>query len=704
MTLTLAGAAFAASGSIAALTSPQRFAARILFSACALSGLFQCAGAVSVFAHGGETLMLWSLPLLGPLVLGTTPLGALFAAIAGFICVPVALFTLHYAERCALGYPVRAFAALYCALQASIVVLFVCRDVVSFFVVWEIAMVTSAALVAFEWRRTPHARAAYAMLATSEAGTVAALLAMLIALHGSPDLLFETGVTLGGGASWAVVLLSFFGFGVKAGLLPVNSWLPRAYPAAPGNVAALLSGVVLTMGVYGILLINAEIAPIHDLWQGMLVMLVGAASALVGILYATIDDDLKRLLAYSSVENAGIVMIGFGAGFVFLAAGRPPFAAIAFAAGAYHLANHSAYKALLFLGAATVDAETGTRSMNRLGGLIRRLPVTAAMFLIGTLSIAAIPPFNGFASEWLTFQAILRSVELVPLSLRVLFVLCGATLALAAAIGVTCFVKVYGMTFLGHARAPLPNVREPARSARAAMALLAAGCVALGVFPAYVLGVLDRALGGIVGHGSVLAALVPPFFAPGSAPAPLPADFVAAFHALGAQITLGLPGRGLVVMLRGGSANPVVFAMSTTYLAAVLAVLLAAIAAIVHAVTRRRRAVRVPVWAGGLQPLVPEMTYTATGFSNPVRVVFDAVYHPTEIENERETIHQHFRSAIRRSREEVFFADRLLARPLVTGTQALAALLARIHHGRLSLYVGYALAVLVVSLLIVRLL
>jgi hydrogenase-4 component B len=261
-------------------------------------------------------------------------------------------------------------------------------------------------------------------------------------------------------------------------------------------------------------------------------------------------------------------------------------------------------------------------------------------------------------------------------------------------------VKAFGMTFLGTARTALPKTTEAPATMRLGMAMLALECVLLGILPTYVLPAIGHGGADILGRDAVSAALVPPFFNPNEGPKPLPGDFVATFHALGAQIGAGLPGRGLVVMLRGGSANPVVFAMSTTYLAFVIATLLAITYGAARCVTRARRARKAPIWSGGLQPLLPEMTYTATGFSNPVRVIFDAIFNPTEVENERETIHEHFRSAIRRKREDVFFADRVLSAPIAAGIRVAASLLARMHHGRLSAYVGYALGTLIVALAI----
>lgn len=687
-------------GTVTAVVVPERAAIRTLvIVSCVASALAFISGAATLALGSSTDLILWSFPVLGPTAVGTSPLAALFECMAALVYFPTSLYTIRYLDRYAEDYSARAFSSWYCALLAAVIALFICRDVVSFFVVWEVVAISSAALVVYEWRREPNARAAFIMLAMSEAGTVAALVGILLARNTS--LLFASpSPTVGATGAWFVFLLSFFGFGVKAGLLPVNSWLPRAHPLAPGNVSALLSGVILNLGVYGIVLVNFDLLPVRFIGEGVVAMIAGAASALIGILYATVEDDLKTMLAYSSIENIGIAITALGAAFVFIAAHVPLFAAIGFAAGIYHVANHSAYKALLFLGAATVDARLGTRSMNRLGGVIRVLPVTAGLFLIGVLAIAAIPPLNGFTSEWMTFQVLLRSTVLLPFSLRALFALCGAVLALTAALAVTCFVKVFGMTFLGPARTKLAQATEATKSMKIGMAVLAAECILLGILPTYVLTAIGRGTPSLFGTDAVINALVPSFFHPRAGTAPLPPDFVTTFHALGAQLGSGIPGRGWVVMLRGGTSNPVVFAMSTTYLIGIIGVLLLIAYLVVRWLTRSRYAATGPKWGGGLRRVLPEMTYTATGFSNPVRVIFDAIFNPIEVENERETIYGHFRSAIRRKREDVFPGDRVLTEPLVEGANRLANTLARMHHGRLPAYVAYALVTLVVALAI----
>ncbi len=388
---------------------------------------------------------------------------------------------------------------------------------------------------------------------------------------------------------------------------------------------------------------------------------------------------------------------------VFLASGLPVLAAMGFVVAFYHMTNHSLYKTLLFLGAGGVDFRAGTRDMNRMGGLLRAMPYTGLFFLAGALSIAAFPPFNGFVSEWLTLQTLLQSAQFSATGIKVTFALCGAALALTAALAVTCFVKAFGMSFLGPARSVASErAKELPRSMLWPMGLLAAACLVLGLAATYVIPALDRVAAPLA-HGSVTEELVPPFFTVGlSGDARYSAGFVKDFHNLGAQVGRGwLPGRGLVVLHPGGEKNPVVFAMSTAYTAVMLALLLGGLYLIVRWTTRRRTVRRGLVWDGGVRRLFPDMTYTATGFSNPVRVVFQAIFRPTVQEDTRESVEGHYRTALTRSQREPFVADRLFLAPLTCLVRSAAVLAARPHHsGRVNLYTATVLIVLLLVLVL----
>jgi len=665
----------------------------------------------------GQTFQaeLWTIRGWGTLTVSLDRLSALFLAVAAVVVLASSIFSASYLKRYAGHYSLKTLNAWYLLLFASIVLILIASDALTFLLAWEAMSILSYLLVNFEHRRVETSRAGYLMLAMSEAGFVAVTLVFLFWGVKAGSLDFSTlktaGANFGGVSRWAIFLLTFFGFGVKAGLVPVNTWLPRAHPAAPANISAILSGVILNLGLYGIVRVNLDLLPATQpemTGAGVVVLVVGTISALVGILYATTENDLKAMLAHSSIENIGIVTAGLGAGMIFTTYGKPALAGIAFIAAFYHMINHSVYKSLLFLGAGTVDDRVGTRDLNQLGGLIRTMPWTAGAFLVGALAISALPPFNGFVSEWLTLQTMLRSAELPSTLVKIVFALCGAGLALTAALAVTCFVKAFAMGFLGMSRSEkAAKAVEARKTAIVPMIFLAALCLMLGVLPTYMIPALGRQLQPCLPQCEAGAdALVSPFFvsnpAQGGRPQGLPPAFVKDFHDIGAQVGQNvLPGRGLVVLHRGGAANPVVFAMSTSYMVIVLIALLLLTFVIVRLwLTRRRKLERRTRWDGGVRRLLPEMTYTATGFSNPVRVIFDAVFRPTTVSDTRETVADHFRTAIRRERVAVHVMDRWLIRPARNAVANLARRLAAMHHGHLNAYAAYVLLALLAALLI----
>ncbi len=298
----------------------------------------------------------------------------------------------------------------------------------------------------------------------------------------------------------AIFLLALLGFGSKAGLVPVHVWLPRAHPAAPSHVSALMSAVMVKLGIYGLLRVALDLLGGGPAWWGVLLVAVGAATALTGVLYALVDDDLKRLLAYSTVENVGLIVLGTGAGFLFLSLAQPTAAALAFAAALLHVVNHAAFKGVLFLGAGSVLHATGVRDINRLGGLVKRTPWTAATFLVGALSIAALPPFNGFVSEWLLFQSFLPGVASSRASVAVLLTLGVGALALTGGLAAATFVKAFGISFLAMPRSPeAANAHEAGWAMRAGMVMLALACPVLAILTVPVLSAIGGALAGVGG-------------------------------------------------------------------------------------------------------------------------------------------------------------------------------------------------------------
>lgn len=678
----------------------------ILSSACSL--LMILASAIALATGHTFQIVLWRISELGPLTLRLDMLSAIFLFTAGLIYLPASLFASSLASQRLRGrYPAQNYGVLHFGLMLSVVLIILANDSLTFLIAWECMSILSYLLVNFEPNHTGDNRAGYIMLAMSEAGFLMIVLAFLIAGKNAPDWSFSSLAAASGNPSghlaWGIFLLGFFGFGVKAGLVPVNFWLPRSYTAAPPIFVPVLAGVTLNLGFYGVLRLNTELAPPHSVGMGVLALIVGSVTALVGILYATTENDIKTMLAHSSIENAGIVITAIGASLIFRALGAAVPASIAMIAALYHMVNHSVYKTLLFQGAGEIEAQTGTRDMDCLGGLARVLPALSVVFLVGCLSIAAIPPFNGFVSEWLTLQSLLRSAILLSPAIKILFALCGAGLALTAALAVTCFVKAYAMSFLGICRgASHAHLRQSSGRSRFATAYLAIACLLLGVLPTYVIPVLSRATQPLVG-ASASDSLVPPFFTANAANQKLPAAFLRDFHDLGAQTGQSfLPGRGLVLLVRGSEKNPVVFAASPAYSLVALGLFFLVTWLVVSRATRQRQVARKELWAGGIPRLLPEMTYTATGFSNPVRVVFQAIFRPNIVEDTRETVAVHFRTAIRRRRDETHLIDRVFFHPVGDAISWIARLLAGMHHGRLNAYVAYTVGFLLLILLLFR--
>ncbi len=664
------------------------------------------AGAVELSNAATVVLPLWNFHLVGDLLLRLTPLAAVFLIVTAVVFAASLPFAAHDSAQYDSLARRRLFLCLYELLYLSMVGVFIAGEMLSFLLAWEIASLLIYGLVVFEHERSTPIRAAYLTLALSEFGSVAAIIGLLL-LAGLSGHLDFAGIhalsgALGEGARWMIFLLTFYGFGVKAGLVPVNLWLPDAHAAAPRTVSPVLSGASLNLGVYAIILVNTELLPVTQTGTGIVVLVTGSVSAIIGILYAISQHDMKRTLANSSIENLGIVIAAYGAALVFGALGHTVLAGMALIVALYHMINHSVFKSLLFIGAAAVDASTGTHDMNRLGGLIHRMPWTTLFFLGGIIAICALPPFNGFVSEWLTLQTMLRAAELASVPIKVTFAIAGALLALTAGLAITCFIMVFAMSFLGLTRSKeAMSAREAPSVARVPMAALGILCLALGILPTYVIPTLDTVTAPLV-HAHAVDTLVPPFFgADARNPHGMPVAFVQDFHNLGAQIGQSiLPGRGLVVLHPGETRNPVVFAMSTAYTLPVLLILLIVVYLVFRLLAARRRVRRREVWAGGIRHFSPLRTYTATGFAAPVRELFESILRPITVEDAIETQGEHFRIAIRRETIEFHIVDRLTLRPLIWLVMWVATLLRYMHHGRLNVYATYVLLSLLLVLIV----
>jgi hydrogenase-4 component B len=483
--------------------------------------------------------------------------------------------------------------ALLAMFLASMTLVVLADGIFAFLLAWELMSIISFFLVLGDGHHLGNRRAAYVYLVMTHIGTGFLLLAFLLLFRhaGSLDfaVLRQAAPALGDVTRDAIFLLGLVGFGAKAGVIPLHVWLPRAHPAAPSHISALMSGVMVKTAIYGLIRLVWEWAGPGQSWWGDLLVIAGALSAVLGILYALMERDLKRVLAYSTVEHVGIITLGLGAATILSAGLHSSAAALALVATLVVLLNHAVFKGLLFLVAGAVQTGAGTRDLERLGGLVKRMPRTAVAALIGCVAIAALPPLNGFVGEWLLFQSLLQlGVADGSALLATLAGLAAGALALTGALSLASFVRLFGIGFLGQARSDAArHAHEVPVSMQAGMGLLAGLCVLLGVMPGVVLRLLHP----------VTAALVGVTASPSLNAFPAPTS-----------------GRG------EGAYAPLVLVIFLL----VLGVLPWFIARWIGGNVRTRVA---PPWVCGFG-LEPRMQYTATGFAKPIRLIFQAAVRP----------------------------------------------------------------------------
>ncbi len=414
--------------------------------------------------------------------IGLDALSAFFLLSLAALAAPVSVYGFGYIRHGVYGRSPVMRSGLLNALLGALALIFTAGHVVLFLAAWEAGGASYFLVTASHEEETRHGGWLFILMSRAGAGMMYAGLLLLAEFAGSLDFdkLSGTGNAMPGAAAAAAFLLLFFGFGIKAGIIPLHAWLPAAHPVAPSHVSALLSGIVIKTGIYGIARVCFDFYLEMPPWAGLVVLAAGVVSGLLGVLYALMEHDLKRLLAFHSIENIGIILMGFGGSLLLRSYGYPKLAALALVAGLFHTLNHALFKGLLFLGAGAVVHASHTRNMEEMGGLIRGMPRTAMYFLAGAAAISGLLPLNGFVSEWLTCQAPLAGFGTTKEITRVAFPVAGALLALTAALAAACFVKAFGITFLAmprseHAR----DAKECCPSMRAGMAWLALACVVL---------------------------------------------------------------------------------------------------------------------------------------------------------------------------------------------------------------------------------
>jgi hydrogenase-4 component B len=476
----------------AMVLSRSPVAGRLVYggSAVATSALAIAATATLLEASAPATL---SLPLGVPWIgahFRLDALSAFFLAVVNAGAAAASLYGIGYGRHEDAPGRVLPF---FPAFLAGMSLVILADDAFTFLLSWEFMSLASWALVMAHHEDSDNARAGYVYVVMASFGTLSLLLAFGVLAGPDGGYAFDAmrardPSTLAAGIVFALILI---GTGSKAGLVPLHVWLPLAHPAAPSHVSALMSGVMTKVAVYGFIRVVFDLLGPPSWWWSVPVLVLGAGTAVLGLLHAVLERDLKRLLAYSTVENIGVIFIALGLALAFKASAMGSAAALAATAALFHVLNHAAFKSLLFFGAGAVLNATGRRDMEGLGGLIGRMPLTSFAFLVGAASISALPPLNGFVSEWLIFQAILVSPDLPQWGLKFLVPAVGAMLALSAALAATCFVRAFGIAFLGRPRSPEATAaREVDRFSTGAMLALAAFCVLAGVLPGFIVDAL----------------------------------------------------------------------------------------------------------------------------------------------------------------------------------------------------------------------
>jgi hydrogenase-4 component B len=635
-----------------------RFVARVLFPIGALI-CFALAVVAGVFLATGQIPQALVLPLgLPDLPFHTRldPLSAFFLLVLGLAGTGISTFAAGY-FRSGEGTAPALLGLHYHVFLAAMAMVIVADDAYLFMVAWETMALSSYFLVTSHHRIPEIRSAGFLYLIMAHIGAICILLSFGVLQGGSWHFTFDAmrGASLTPFLASTAFLLALLGFGAKAGLVPMHVWLPEAHPAAPSPVSAMMSGLMLKTAIYGILRISFDLLHLKLWWWGVLMLVMGLFSAMFGAIFAAVQTDMKRLLAYSSIENVGLIFTGIGLAILFETHNLHLFAALALTAALVHALNHAFFKSLLFLVTGSVLHATKTRNLGKLGGLIRRMPWVATLALVGTLSIAGLPPFNGFVSEWLLLQSFLFTPQIPSSFINMLIPLGAAALALTAALAAYVMVKFYGVIFLGQPReTELVNAHDANWLERLGLGWLALGCILIGILPQFAIGaagaVTQHLLSQAVRPGSTMWWIAPI--------APEQASY-----------------SGLIL------------------LAGIVAVV--GVAFVLVRIMAHGRIRRTAPWDCGYPWQTPRMQDTAEGFGQPIRHMFDIFFR----------IERHLPTPDDVApRYQVSIEDRIwrwIYRPIAVGVQWLADVISILQGGRLAIYLLYSFATLLALLVFV---
>lgn len=630
-----------------------------------LSGLY---ASLSVLIEGNTFSRSFSstLPALS-VSFSVDRLSAFFVFVISLVVLFASIYGLGYVKHFYGKYNLGTLGFFYNAFLAGILMVFTAHQAVFFLIAWEIMSLASYCLVIYENKERENVKAGTLYFVMTHIGTAFILVAFLLMYHATGSLDF--GVIKASAASIpalvkdAIFICALIGFGIKAGIIPLHIWLPSAHPAAPTHVSAIMSGVMIKSGIYMFMRVFLDILPQHPVWWGVLVLLIGAISSLLGVLYALTEHDIKRLLAYHSIENIGIILLGLGSAMIFLSSGMSALAMLALVASLFHTVNHAIFKALLFLGAGSVITKTHTRNIEEYGGLIKLMPLTGFFFLIGSMAISALPPFNGFFSEWMTYQSLFSGIASFGFSVRWVFMLAAGSLAFTGGLAAACFVKAFSATFLARPRSEeVKHAKESDSPLVIAMGALAVLTLVLGVCA----GTVSNILLGVVKNLSVFS------------------GETAAFVASRTQVSLtnGFSTVSMPLVLLG------------------LLIALVFTLVLVNIISRKQKTVIARTWDCGTD-LTPRMEMTATGFSRSIVTIFQGILKPTKqtsIEY-RDADMRYFQKSntIHLGIEDIY--GRFIYKPLQTGVTKISEKMKKIQSGNVNMYVLYIFLILIALML-----
>ena len=636
------------------------FVARFLFPLGAILGLVM--GAVGLTATSGSpqlAVLPLGLPDL-PFHLRLDSLSSYFLFVFGIVSTGVSLFSAGYFRK-GEGTPPGLLCLEYHACLASMALLLIADDAYVFMVAWETMTLTATLLVTANHRIPEVRRAGFLYLLISHVGALALLMCFGLLQANTGDYTFANMREQNLPAFWAsaAFFLALLGFGAKAGILPLHVWLPEAHPAAPSPISALMSAFVLKTGVYGVLRVSFDLLHVQLWWWGCIVLAIGLATALFGVVLSAVQTDMKRLLAYSSIENIGLMFVGIGLTILFRSYGMDALAALSITATLYHVASHGAFKCLLFLGTGTVLHATGERNLGHLGGLLRFMPWTGWAALVGALAAAGLPPFGGFVSEWLLLQSFLFTPGLPNSFLNMLIPVVAAVIALVGALAGYVMVKFFGIVFLGQPReAKLNEAHDADTWERIGFCWLVAACIILGLFPVQMIVVLDGVTQLLVGDGIAR--------------------------------TVSQSGWLLLAPVNPDRAS---------YAPAVFVIILTACCLLAFLLVRRfyhGRLRRSAPWGCGYPFQSARIQDTAEGFGQPIREIFGPFFRMTRELPTAFDKAPRYRVTI----EDPFW--HLLYRPIAALTERIARVVGMLQQGRIAVYLAYSFVTLLVLLLVVN--